>query len=293
MSDDDLSDLSARAERVRLMLFALAVVLVFLALHYSRSALLLLPAYRGLFRTHEPAFANLLWKATQIVLVLAAAAAFAGGGVRGALRSLGLDRGIGRGLGWSFLGAVPALVGMVLFGHPNPHPLTWFLAITAAGSPLAEEMVYRGFLFRQLYVGARWPFWLAILVNALPFALAHLYQATDIGAGLLGTAGILLITGIGAAFGAWLLARWDWSLWPAIGFHAFLNAGAYLFVMGESVVSTPVVIPFLAASVLAMAGITIWRTGGWRVTRPGPSAVELAAAETSFRAAPAGRGRAG
>ncbi len=279
MSDDDLSDLSARTERVRLMLFGLAVVVVFLALHYSRSALLLLPPYRALFRSYEPAFPNLLWKATQAVLVLVAAAAFAGGGVRGALRSLGLDRRIGAGLGWSLLGASPALIGFALLGHLNPHPFTWFLAITAVGSPLAEEMVYRGFLFRQLYVGARWPFWLAIVVNALPFALAHLYQATDIGTGLVGTAGILLITGIGAAFGAWLLARWDWSLWPAIGFHAFLNAGAYLFVMGESVVSTPLAIPFLAAAVLAMAGITIWRTGGWRVTRPGPSLVELAAAQ--------------
>ncbi len=279
MSDDDLSDLSARAERVRLMLFGLAVVVVFLALHYSRSALLLLPAYRALFRSYEPAFPNLLWKATQCVLVLLAAAAFAGGGVRGAFRALGLDHGVARGLGWSFVGAAPALIGFALLGRVNDHPLTWFLAITAVGSPLAEEMVYRGFLFRQLYVGARWPFWLAILVNALPFALAHLYQATDIGAGLLGTAGILLITGIAAAFGAWLFARWQWSLWPAIGFHAWLNAGAYLFVMGESVVSTPLAIPFLAASVLAMAGITIWRTGGWRVTRPGPSAVELAAAE--------------
>ncbi len=33
------------------------------------------------------------------------------------------------------------------------------------------------------------------------------------------------------------------------------------------------------AAVVATAAITIWRTGGWRVTRPGPSAVELAAAE--------------
>ncbi len=292
MSDDDLSGLSGRAG-VRLMLFALAVLLVFLALHYSRSALLLLPSYRALFRSHDPAFPNLLWKATQVVLVLLAAAAFAGGGVRGALRSLGLDRHVGRGLGWSFVGASPALIGFALLGHLNPHPLTWFLAITAVGSPLAEEMLYRGFLFRQLYAGARWPFWLAILVNALPFALAHLYQATDIGAGLLGTAGILAITGIGAAFGAWLLARWAWSLWPAIGFHAWLNAGAYLFMMGESVVSTPLAVPFLAATVLAMTWITVWRTGGWRVTRPDPSGVELGAAATSLRAARAGTGDAG
>ncbi len=278
MSRDELNDLSLRAAGVQRMLLGLGVVVVFLAIHYSRSALLLLPAYRALFRAYDPAFPNLLWKATQIVLVLLAALAFAGGGVRGALRSLGLDRGVGRGLGWSFVGTLPALVGFALLGHLTDRPFTWFFLMTAVGSPLAEEMLYRGFLFRQLYEGARWSFWLAILVNALPFALAHLYQATDIGAGLPGTAGILLITGIGAAFGAWLFARWEWSLWPAVGFHAFLNAGAYLFAMGESVVSTPLAIPFLVATVLAMGGITIWRTGGWRVKRPGPSAVELAAA---------------
>lgn len=255
-----------RAEPVRRLLLALAVIVAFFAVHDVRLALWRWPAFAALYRTHAPQLPTVLWKATQLPLVLLVTMLLLPGGVHRALRSLGVDRGFVRGIGWTFVGTLPALMGFALLGRPHL-ALSWALVMTAVASPLSEELLFRGFFFRQLYERAHWPFWLATLANAVPFALGHLYQAREIGAGLLGAAGILLITAIGAAFSAWLFARWSWNLWPAIGFHAFMNLWAHVFGMGESVVSTPLAIPFMAAAVIGTIAVTVWRTGGWRVRR--------------------------
>jgi membrane protease YdiL (CAAX protease family) len=117
--------------------------------------------------------------------------------------------------------------------------------------PLAEEVLFRGFLFNQLLTRARWPLAWAIGVSAMVFALAHvrnldheligqlaLLQVSDVqrefvrqSIGLesrsaidllirVGTA-ILVVAPAGALF-AWVVHRFG-SLWPAIGLHACLN----------------------------------------------------------------------
>lgn len=274
---------AAAAEHRRHIAVALLVVLLFLALNNVRLALERLDGIGALYAAGRADEATVVWKTVQVLLVLLAtmllpvllAAAGAGdpAGRRGwrsasaavALRALGLRDDALAGLAWAFVGTLPALLGFAWLGTLRPGSLSWALLMTAVASPIAEEVLYRGFLFRQLYQGARWPFWLAALANALPFALGHLYQVRDIDAGLPGAAGILVITGLGAAFAGWLVVRWRWNLWPAIGFHAFMNLWAFLFIMGESVVSTPAAIPFMALAAVGTAAVTIWRTGGWRI----------------------------
>jgi membrane protease YdiL (CAAX protease family) len=270
----------------RHVVLAVLVVVLFLALNNVR---LLLERFHGmgaLYTAGRADEATVVWKAVQVLLVLLAtmllpallgAAGAGAGGSRAwrvaspgaALRTLGLHDDALAGLAWAFVGTLPALLGFAWLGSLRPGTLSWALVMTAVASPIAEEVLYRGFLVRQLYQCARWPFWLAALANALPFALGHLYQVRDIGAGLPGAAGILVITGLGAAFAGWLFARWRWNLWPAIGFHAFMNLWAFMFMMGESVVSTPAAIPFMALAAVATAAVTIWRTGGWRIAREG------------------------
>jgi membrane protease YdiL (CAAX protease family) len=99
--------------------------------------------------------------------------------------------------------------------------------------PLAEEVLFRGFLFKQLLTRARWPLPWALGVSAVVFALAHHpFVDSDIAAYFIRPrGGVDLLVGIGAtiavfapggALFAWVFYRFG-SLWPAIGLHACLN----------------------------------------------------------------------
>ena len=105
------------------------------------------------------------------------------------------------------------------------------LSVAVLG-PFAEEVLYRGFLFQQLWKRARWPVWAAALGSALVFALAHhkdLDEAlalgvlrNDLTTQLLIIGPPILATIAGGCLFAWLTWRWR-SLWPAIALHAAIN----------------------------------------------------------------------
>jgi membrane protease YdiL (CAAX protease family) len=98
--------------------------------------------------------------------------------------------------------------------------------------PFAEEVLYRGFLFQQLWKRARWPVWAAALGSALVFALAHHKDLDevvalgvlreDLATRFLVLGPMILATIAGGCLFAWLTWRWR-SLWPAIALHAAIN----------------------------------------------------------------------
>jgi membrane protease YdiL (CAAX protease family) len=106
--------------------------------------------------------------------------------------------------------------------------------MTVVVSPVAEEVLFRGYLFRQLHVHGRWPFWLAVLMNAAPFVWGHLYQAAQSSQAALGVLWVGLIMGIGAAAFSWVFIHWDYNLWFPIGLHSAMNLWWYLFNADES-----------------------------------------------------------
>src|SRR6185436_709397 len=90
-------------------------------------------------------------------------------------------------------------------------------------SPFAEEVLFRGWLFRQLTRHSGWSPVPALLVSSLMFGLAHVSNLTYVmEPWALATATSAAAAGL--LFG-WLAWRWD-SLWPAIGLHACMNLSA-------------------------------------------------------------------
>lgn len=151
-------------------------------------------------------------------------------GLRGALGELGLTTPAWPGVRV----AVAATLPMAAIASSSSGFTLHFDALlsTAIFGPFAEEVLYRGFLFQQLYRRARWPVWAAALGSALVFALAH-HKDLDavLALGFLrndlmtqvGTLGPpLLATVAGGGLFAWLSWRWR-SLWPAIALHAAIN----------------------------------------------------------------------
>lgn len=226
------SDVRARepqptAAARRSLVLAAAVIIAFALINNVRFAFYRVPWYLQIARASQPVGVT-IWKFAQVPLVVIAVMAVHRARLRVALEELGLRHNVTRSLTTALVATLPALV-LVAVTTRGLAPLDAPTLIkTAAGSAVAEELLYRGFLFRQLHRRARWPFWLAALTTALPFAAGHLYQRE--GRGLAGFGEVMLVMGVASIFLAWVFVSWDDNTWLLIGIHGFANLWWALFV---------------------------------------------------------------
>jgi membrane protease YdiL (CAAX protease family) len=176
---------------------------------------------------------SLVWVIPSVLLLIVARRL----SLHEAWRELGLDGSAARGYGFGLLATVPMVLALP-FGPTFLIDPTVLVGTVMLG-PLAEEVLFRGFLFKQLLTRARWPLPWAIGVSAVAFALTH-YRNVDLelagqiirlslgldprglGQVLSWTGGTILVLAPGGALFAWIFYRFG-SLWPAIGLHACLN----------------------------------------------------------------------
>jgi len=197
----------------------------------------------------------------------------------GALEELGLRSNPVTGYAFGFATAVPTFIAWPMVGA---RPL---LASAIIGSvllgPLAEEVLFRGLLFRQLYRrGGQRPL-RAMTVSALAFGFAHLanvdfqsvrfdfqsvrFAASQTMTPVIGQVGLAALGGL---LFAWVAYRWD-SLWPAIGLHTFMNLSWEVFgVNGPSGAAHGALrLPADAATTTRLASVVIAVYLTWRLTR--------------------------
>jgi membrane protease YdiL (CAAX protease family) len=158
------------------------------------------------------------------------AVAWALRGRRGVLDALGLA-----GSPWTALAFTLACSAIVPIGYAlgadlaAGDALALDLMRTAVLPGIAEELLFRAFLFGFLYRYAGWGFLPAALLAALVFGVEHVYQGGDTGEAL----AIAALTGLGGLWWSWLLVEWRWNLWVPIGFHVLLNAYWTVFDMAD------------------------------------------------------------
>lgn len=150
-------------------------------------------------------------------------------GLKNVLPSLGLDKGILKGMGYGLLFTLPMFLGYAAIGEMRTE-WTWFTVLTIFIAAAMEEVVYRGFLFGQLFRKANWGFIPAVLLNALIFGSGHLYQGNSFGQ----TLGVFFVTLMGGIWFAWLYIEWENNLWIAIGLHVFMNLSWKLFAISDT-----------------------------------------------------------
>src|SRR5262249_36516649 len=110
-----------------------------------------------------------------------------------ALAELGLRARFGRGAAFSFVAALPMLLAFGVSSPINPKMTVLSVTVGCFLAPFAEELLFRGYLFGQLYRRAQWGFWLSAIVPSALFALGHAYQSDS----PLELIGIFAVTGIG------------------------------------------------------------------------------------------------
>lgn len=94
--------------------------------------------------------------------------------------------------------------------------------------PLAEEIMFRGFLFSSLR--AKYKFWPATIATGVLFGIAHLQFGS--GAPLLWVAAI--DTFILSCFLCYLKEKYN-SIWPAVFLHAIKNSVAFLILFSSRI----------------------------------------------------------
>ena len=89
--------------------------------------------------------------------------------------------------------------------------LFWFFVAACLLAPIAEEIVFRRWLYRPL--AERIGFWLALTVSSVLFGLVHFEAPAPVA--------VVLATILGGAFV--LVYRWSGNLWSPIVMHMTIN----------------------------------------------------------------------
>ncbi len=133
---------------------------------------------------------------------------------------LGLESNkILRGCIVAFICTLPMSIGYAVLANFNGG-ITLIQALsTAVIAPICEEILFRGFLFRQLYHYAGWKLLLATMVDGAVFGFMHISQ----GHSPMEALGVFGITFAGGIFFSWVYLAWGYNLWVTIFLHSFMN----------------------------------------------------------------------
>jgi hypothetical protein len=172
------------------------------------------------------------------------------------LHVAGLTGAIQRPLLWFLLVFTPVTLVSLLLSNPLPSISLEDIVWLAIGSPLIEEVFYRGLAIGLLVSVCGWRWWIACVWPAVFFALAHLWQ----GAEMISVAGVTAITLLGGLFFGWLFVKWKFNLWPAILAHIGMNLIWSVFALGDDATGGLAGNIVRAITVLLAIAGTLWMT---------------------------------
>jgi membrane protease YdiL (CAAX protease family) len=151
-------------------------------------------------------------------------------GVKFAAREFGMTAPIKPALAFAAVASAPMLLAFAIGFSINREMTFLSVAVGCFIAPFAEEVLFRGYLFGQLYRRAKWGFWLSALVPSVLFAAGHAYQSTHFGE----LAGILAITSVGSVLLCWLYQRWNYNLWVIVALHSAMNLWWEVFAVDDT-----------------------------------------------------------
>lgn len=185
---------------------------------------------------------------------------------RNLLEAWGIQYGFTKGLKFAFLFTLSMLIGYGLLNNFNADVSFDRLFYAVLIAPIFEELMYRGFLFGQLYRYGGWGFIPAGLLNALIFGSLHLYQAQDVSSAV----AVFAMTAMGGMWFAWMYVEWNYNLWIAIFLHLFMNAWWIIFDMSDNAAGNLYANIFRGITIAASIIYTIRmkkRQGGLEITK--------------------------
>ncbi len=181
-------------------------------------------------------------------------------GFRRSAAELGLLAPAGRGLAFALVASLPMLVVFGLTSGINPGMTLLTVGVGCFIAPFAEEVLFRGYMFRQLYRRAQLGFWLSALLPSVLFAAMHVYQSDDLGE----LAGIVAVTGLGSIGFCWIFMRWQDNLWPVIGLHSAMNLWWEVFAVDDTALGGWLANGARLLTVVLAVLLTIYKDRFWK-----------------------------
>ncbi|NNE67845.1 MAG: CPBP family intramembrane metalloprotease [Pyrinomonadaceae bacterium] len=178
----------------------------------------------------------------------------------GAAKELGLKMPAKRALAFAFLATLPMLLAFAFTSSISAKATSLSIFAFGVFSPFAEELVFRGYLFRQLYRRAKLGFWPAAVMPSLLFGAGHIYQSNNFSEIL----GIVAITGLGSLFFCWIYMRWQDNLWVPFALHCLMNTHWMLFAVDETALGGWLANIARLATVLAAILLTVYKDKIWK-----------------------------
>lgn len=151
-------------------------------------------------------------------------------GFKRSARELGLGAPVKRAFAFALIASLPMLAAFAFTSSINPKMTFLTVGVGCFIAPFAEEILFRSFMFRQLYRRARLGFWLSALIPSVLFALGHWYQSDDFWE----LVGISAITGLGSILSCWIFIRWQDNLWAIFGLHSLMNLWWEVFAVDDT-----------------------------------------------------------
>ena len=181
-------------------------------------------------------------------------------GFKRAARELGLLAPMGRGLAFAAIATSPMLITFAITMPVNPNMTFLTVGVLCFIAPFAEEVLYRSFMFRQLYRRAKLGFWISALAPSILFAAAHLYQSDN----LMEQLGIVAITGTGGIGFCWFFMKWRDNLWTVWGLHAGMNLWWEVFNVDDTALGGWLANGARLATVIIAVLLTIYKDKIWK-----------------------------
>ena len=181
-------------------------------------------------------------------------------GCKRAARELGIAKPIGRGLAFAGIATLPMLIAFALTSNVNPNMTFLSVGVLCIISPFAEEILFRGFVFRQLYQRTRLGFWLSALLPSIVFASKHLYQSDD----MMELLGIVAITGTCGIGFCWFFMKWRYNIWAIFGLHSLMNLWWEVFAVDDTALGGWLANGARLATVIIAVLLTIYKDRIWK-----------------------------
>ena len=172
------------------------------------------------------------------------------------LSSLGLDKSIGKGMLVSLIFTLPMFLGFAIVFEPSTEVSVSKILTGVLAAAFFEELYFRGFLFGQLFRFTKIGFIPSIIIGAIIFASAHLYQSQEFWT----LVGVFLITFMGAVLFAWIYVEWNYNLWVPIFLHLFMNLSWMLFSVSDNALGGTYANVFRVVTIaLAIIGTLVYK----------------------------------
>ena len=133
---------------------------------------------------------------------------------------------------FALISTLPLFIAFPIIGEFNNGLTLDKLIRSTVIVALFEEIIFRGFIFGQLFRYCKISFGWSVLIPSVLFGSLHLYQGHDLISSLMAFG----VTFLGGLYFSWIYVKWNFNLWCPIGMHFFMNLSWQLFVVeGNSV----------------------------------------------------------